>query len=160
MAFRSLNGALAAIALSFATLLAMPAWANLTILDPFARFGEGERNKAIRVLNNGTSAVQVKVSVINLRQQADGTFAEVTEPAPGERFADKMIRFSPSQFTLAPGAQQAIRLVVQMPADAVPGEYRTFLRVEEVGVGQSSSSGGIQVGLGFIHQLPIIVTRR
>ncbi len=152
---------IAAVFLAFGALLSPgAALANLTILDPIITFAEGERTKAIRIVNAGAAPLQVRVSVVNLRRMPDGTFAEVTDPQPGEKFADRMVRFSPSQFTLAPGAQQAIRLAVQMPADTAPGQYSTFLRVAEVGIGETGTSTGVQIGLGFMHQLPITITRR
>lgn len=155
-----------ALAVAFVALLTAflfysgPAAANLTILDPFVNFEPGQRNHTIRVANAGGSPIKVKVSLINLRRQADGTFAEAGEPLPGEQFADGMVRFSPSQFTLAPGAQQAIRVAAQLPADLGSGQYRTYLRLEEVGIGQTATTeGGIQIGVGFIHQLPITIIR-
>jgi hypothetical protein len=47
-------------------------------------------------------------------------------------FAESMIRYSPRQVTLAPGAAQTIRILLRKPAELAPGEYRSHLLFQAV----------------------------
>ena len=61
-----------------------------------------------------------------------GEFNAIDTPGPGDQFADAMLVYSPRQITLAPGAQQLVRVALRKPEDLVAGEYRSHLMFEKV----------------------------
>lgn len=90
-------------------------------------FDGNTRTAQIDVINSGTETMTYRISVIRRRMTDTGDFVPVTTPAADERFSDEMIRFSPRQVVLAPGASQAVRLQLRKPADLADGEYRSHL---------------------------------
>ncbi|MCH6591357.1 MAG: molecular chaperone [Proteobacteria bacterium] len=97
----------------------------------------------------------------------DGGFKEIDEPAPGEQFADRLIRYAPRQVVLAPGDSQAVRLLLRKPRGLEPGEYRSHLLLraipsQNIGKSVEEPSGddtGIRVRLIPIYgvTIPVIV---
>jgi hypothetical protein len=55
----------------------------------------------------------------------DGGFETITEPDPGQLFADKNIRFFPRSVTLGPNEAQTIKVQVIRSNEMAPGEYRS-----------------------------------
>ena len=85
------------------------------------------RTAQLSLLNKGSAAATYRISLINMRMTEDGGFKEIDEPAPGEQFADRLIRYAPRQVVLAPGDSQAVRLLLRKPRGLEPGEYRSHL---------------------------------
>ncbi len=102
-----------------------------------------------------------------MRMAEDGGFKDIDEPAPGEQFADRLIRYAPRQVVLAPGDSQAVRLLVRKPRGLEPGEYRSHLLLRAIpsqNIGKSveepsSDDTGISVVLIPIYgvTIPVIV---
>ena len=90
-------------------------------------------------MNRGSEPATFRVSFTRLRMKADGSFEEVAEPVPGERFADPLIRYSPRQVTLPPGQSQVVRLMLRKPRDLEDGEYRSHLLFQALPPATSSS---------------------
>lgn len=143
-----------AIAILGATLLSLSPVARATnILDPIVTFEGRARDAAVRVSNNGGARpVTYRVDLVDLRKDAKGQMVEGTV----DRSAVAFLRFSPRQFTLAPGETQAIRLSLRKPADLAPGEYRSYLRVTEL-PSDEQTTGPLHIEFLVRHQLPIIV---
>jgi hypothetical protein len=57
----------------------------------------------------------------------DGSFVEITEPDPGQNFADKNIRFFPRSVTLAPNEAQVVKMQLTKTNTLTPGEYRSHV---------------------------------
>lgn len=64
----------------------------------------------------------------------DGTFEKITEPDPGQLFADKNIRFFPRTVTLGPNEAQTVKVQIIKTNDLPAGEYRShiYLRANPV----------------------------
>jgi hypothetical protein len=60
-----------------------------------------------------------------MRMTEDGTFVTVTEPDPGQLFADKYIRFFPRSVTLGPNESQVVKVQMTRPSQMEPLEYRS-----------------------------------
>lgn len=94
---------------------------------------EGEsRTAAVSILNTGPQTTTYRIHFVQRRMREDGAFEAITEPAPGERFADRMVRFAPRQVVLPPGRQQTVRLLLEKPPNLEPGEYRSHLLFQAV----------------------------
>lgn len=94
-------------------------------------FDDRTRSAQVTLVNAGDTTGTLRLSLINQRMTESGELQQVDQARPGELFADKLIRFSPRQVTLAPGQSQVVRLAVRKPAELAPGEYRSHLLFAE-----------------------------
>jgi P pilus assembly chaperone PapD len=90
-------------------------------------FEGNQRAAQVELLNNGTESATYRISLVNRRMSETGAFSDINTPLPGEQFADDLLRYSPRQVTLAPGASQTVRVMVRKPAGLAVGEYRSHL---------------------------------
>jgi P pilus assembly chaperone PapD len=90
-------------------------------------FAGNQRAAQLELINNGTESATYRISLVNRRMSETGAFSGIDAPLPGEQFAEDMLRYSPRQVTLAPGAGQAVRIMVRKPADLATGEYRSHM---------------------------------
>ena len=127
---------------------------------------EGRTRSAELVLSNtGSASATYRISLVNMRMTESGSVTQITEPDEGQQFADKLLRYSPRQITLAPGSTQAVRVLLRKPKDLAEGEYRShifFRGVPDEGgqsVNQVETTNGIQIRLIPVYgiTLPIIV---
>jgi hypothetical protein len=93
---------------------------------------KNQRASQLELINNGKETVTYRIGLVNYRMSETGEIATVDNPASDEQFADKMLRFSPRQVTLEPGASQTIRIMVRKPAGLPAGEYRSHLKIERL----------------------------
>jgi len=92
----------------------------------------GTRSAELTLINTGSAPATYRVSLARMRMAVDGAIAEVTDVLPGEAFADSLLRFSPRQVELEPGATQTVRIQVLRPAVLADGEYRSHLVFREL----------------------------
>lgn len=90
-------------------------------------FEGNQRAAQVQLVNNGTEIATYRISLVNRRMNETGSFSDIDTPLPGEQFADDLLRYSPRQVTLAPGASQTARVMVRKPADLAVGEHRSHL---------------------------------
>lgn len=88
---------------------------------------QNERAAQLEIINNSSDTATYRISLVNRRMNDTGAILEATEPQPGELFADALLRYSPRQVTLQPGAGQTVRLMVRKPGNLADGEYRSHL---------------------------------
>jgi hypothetical protein len=94
----------------------------------------------IGVRNPGTEAATYEMGVSHIQGQA-------------ERWApDSWFSFSPSRFTLQPGATQPVRVTLDIPTDAGPDDYAVLLQARIAPAGE-----GAQVGAAAAAQLSFTV---
>ncbi len=125
-------------------------------------FDGGQRSAQLSIVNRGVTAASFQVALVERRMSATGEFETVTELLSGERSATPLVRFSPHQFTVAPGGEQIIRVQVRKPPELEPGEYRSHLLLKRApdGAPQQRGSGeGISIQLHALigASIPIIV---
>lgn len=114
----------------FALLVLLPSshvLAQLMLYPTRIVFEGNQRSAQLELINNGTESATYRVSLVNRRMGETGGFSDVDEPLPGEQFAGDLLRYSPRQVTLAPGAGQTVRIMVRKPANLAAGEYRSHL---------------------------------
>lgn len=97
------------------------------------------RSEQLALVNKGSESATYRITLVNMRMNVDGSVTEISEPAEGEAFADRLVRYSPRQVTLAPGASQAVRLIARKPKDLAPGEYRSHMMFRSVPQVQTQS---------------------
>lgn len=128
-------------------------------------FEGNARTAQIDLINSGTEPMTYRISVVNRRMTEAGEFVPADTPAAAERFADRMIRFSPRQVVLQPGVAQAVRLQLRKPADITDGEYRTHLLFQALPPANAATpeskapEQGLDIRLAAIYSvsIPVIV---
>jgi len=124
------------------------------------------RTAQLTLVNKGSASATYRISVINMRMDEMGTVHEISEPEPDQKTAEKLIRYSPRQIVLKPGAAQAIRVLLKKPKNLEEGEYRSHMLFRAVpkDAGQSveaaaAPANGIQIKLIPIYgiTIPVIV---
>lgn len=145
-----------------------PAWADLMLNPTRIVFDKNQRAAQLDLINNGQETATYRISLVNRRMDETGGFTAIDSPLPGEQFADSMLRYSPRQVVLAPGAGQAVRILLRKPADLAAGEYRSHLMFERIpeakGAANIETQGktgvgeiGIQLTAMIGASIPVIV---
>ena len=98
---------------------------NLLITPKRIMFEGSGRSMDINLANTGTDSATYAISVVQIRMTDDGGFETITEPDPGQRFADRYIRFFPRTVTLAPGEAQLVKVQLTRRSELTDGEYRS-----------------------------------
>lgn len=111
------------------TMLVIPqisfAQGNLLITPRRIVFDGNRRVMDITLANTGVDTATYNISLIQYRMNEDGSFTEITEPDPGQRFAGDNLRFFPRKVTLAPNEAQMVKMQVTNINKLEPGEYRS-----------------------------------
>jgi hypothetical protein len=81
----------------------------------------------LNLANTGRDTARYNISFIQYRMTEEGAFEEITEPDPGQFFADRHLRFFPRSVTLAPNEAQTVRMQVIGRERLDPGEYRSHV---------------------------------
>ena len=100
---------------------------NLLITPRRVVFDGTKRVQELNLANTGQDTAKYNVSIIQYRMKEDGSFEEITQPDPGQNFADKNIRFFPRTVTLGPNEAQVVKMQVTNTDKLVPGEYRSHV---------------------------------
>ncbi|MBK7213754.1 MAG: molecular chaperone [Bacteroidales bacterium] len=158
-----------AIALAFlftVSLLKVSAQGNLLITPRRIVFEGNMKTAELNLANTGKDTARYNVSIVQYRMKEDGSFEEITEPDPGQNFADKYIRFFPRSVTLAPNEAQVVKMQLTKTNMLTPGEYRSHVYFRAVpkerALGEeepASDSTGISVRLVPIFgiTIPVII---
>lgn len=135
--------------LSAAALLGAAAFASgpgrtgdTLLVDPKRVVLEGEEAAGqLTLRNTGTDPTTYRLSLVRMRMGERGEMSLVDEPREGELFADGLVRFSPVEVRLLPGAGQTVRLKARKVRELAAGEYRAHLLFRPVA--EAASRGGV-----------------
>jgi hypothetical protein len=110
-------------------LLPLVSWGQGDLLVTPRRvvFEGNKQREEIILANMGQDTAAYSISFLQYRMTDDGAFEEITEPQPGELFADRYLRFFPRSVTLAPDESQVLRMQVRRLPNMAEGEYRSHL---------------------------------
>lgn len=111
----------------------------LIIISSFCASGQGDllitprrvvfeglkRSMDLNLANTGTDTATYSISLVQIRMTEAGNFETITEPDPGQLFADKNIRFFPRTVTLGPNEAQVVKVQLIRQNQLAPGEYRS-----------------------------------
>lgn len=100
---------------------------NLLVTPRRVVFDGSSRVMELNLANTGRDTARYNISFIQYRMTEEGAFEEITEPDPGQFFADNHLRFFPRSVTLAPNEAQTVRMQVIGRERLDPGEYRSHV---------------------------------
>lgn len=98
---------------------------NLLITPRRLVFDGSSRSIDLNLANTGQDSASYSISIMQIRMTEDGQFETITEPDPGQKFADKFIRYFPRSVKLAPGEAQVVKVQVTRRSELEQGEYRS-----------------------------------
>jgi hypothetical protein len=124
----------------FLLLAAPPALADLMLAPTRIVLEKNQRSAQLDLINNGQETATYRINLVNRRMSETGEFSAIDSPRPGEQFADALLRYSPRQVVLAPGAGQTVRISLRKPANLPAGEYRSHLQFDRIADAKGSSS--------------------
>lgn len=139
---------------------------NLLITPRRVVFDGTRRVMELNLANTGQDSAKYNVSLIQYRMNEDGSFTEITEPDPGQKFADKNVRFFPRTVTLGPSEGQVVKMQVTNLDKLEPGEYRSHVYFrsvpKQVALGEEnakadSSTVSVQLIPIFGITIPVII---
>jgi len=139
---------------------------NLLITPRRVVFEGNKRSEELNLANTGKDTAKYNVSIVEYRMNEDGTFQEITEPDPGQNFADKFLRFFPRTVVLAPNEAQVVKVQIIKANELQPGEYRSHVyfravpNVKPLGEGETpkdSSSISVRLVPIFGITIPVII---
>lgn len=129
-------------------------------------FEGNKQREEITLANTGQDSAFYSISFLQYHMTEDGSFEEITEPWPGQLFADSFLRYFPRSVQLAPGESQVERMQVRRLPGMAEGEYRShlyFRAVPEVKpLGEEklltdSTSIGVRLTPIFGISIPVII---
>lgn len=137
---------------------ALPARSQL-LLSPTRVVFEGTmRSAQIDIVNTTSQRAVYRLSLVNRRMTERGENVAADPPLPDERFLGEMVRFSPRQLVLEPGASQVVRLSLRRPEGLQPGEYRSHLHIERVADASDATSVEAAAGTATAQGMQIRLT--
>ena len=98
---------------------------NLLITPRRAVFEGTKRSLDINLANSGQDTATYAISIVQIRMRDDGGFETITQPDPGQLFADNYIRYFPRSVTLGPNEAQVVKVQLIRTNELAPGEYRS-----------------------------------
>lgn len=107
--------------------LDLNAQGNLLITPRRVVFEGSKRSMDLNLANTGEDTATYAISIVQIRMKDDGGFETITEPDPGQRFADSYIRFFPRSVTLGPKEAQVVKVQLTKTNELISGEYRSHI---------------------------------
>jgi P pilus assembly chaperone PapD len=98
---------------------------NLLITPRRVVFEGNKRSFDLNLANTGKDTATYAISLVQIKMTDEGSFIQITEPEPGQNFADKYIRFFPRSVTLGPNEAQVVKIQLLKSGNLEPGEYRS-----------------------------------
>jgi hypothetical protein len=139
---------------------------NLLITPRRIVFDGSKRSIDLNLANTGQDTATYAISLVEIRMKEDGGFEIITDPDPGQRFADKYIRFFPRSVTLGPNEAQVVKVQVTRSNDLTDGEYRSHFYFRSVPKGrplgekdaaQDTTSISVRLTPIFGITIPVII---
>ncbi len=100
---------------------------DLLITPKRVVFEGSRRSMDLNLANIGQDTATYSISILQIRMKENGGFETITEPDPGQRFADRHIRYFPRTVTLGPKESQVVKLQVIRQGELTEGEYRSHI---------------------------------
>lgn len=117
-------------------------------------FEGNKQSQELTLANTGNDTAKYNVSFVQYRMTETGAFEQITDPDPGQLFADKYLRVFPRSVTLAPNESQVVRMQFRKMPDMHAGEYRSHLYFravpDEKPLGDEATADTAAIGIRLI----------
>jgi len=117
-------------------------------------FEGSKQSQELTLANTGNDTARYNVSFVQYRMTETGAFEQITDPDPGQLFADKFLRVFPRSVTLAPNESQVVRMQFRKTPDMKAGEYRSHLYFRAVPtekpLGEEAAADTASIGIRLI----------
>ncbi len=139
---------------------------DLQIFPKRVVFDGTKRAQDLSLANSGKDTARYIISIVQIRMKEDGSFETITQPDPGQNFADKNIRFFPRTVVLGPNEAQTVKVQLLKYNELSSGEYRShiYLRAEpekkplgEEKASKDSTSISVKIVPVFGISIPVII---
>lgn len=138
---------------------------DLMIFPKRIEFTGAKKSQDLNLANSGKDTARYVISVIQIRMKEDGSFENITDPDPGQNFADKYFRIFPRNVVLAPNEAQTVKIQAINMGQMQPGEYRSHLYLrsekEKTPLGEkepvADSSISVKIEAVFGISIPVII---
>ena len=104
------------------------AFATIDIVPQKIVMEARDRGGDFTILNLYNQAATFRVELLNYEQNENGVYKKLNAPLNKNFDPNKIVRFSPRQFSLPPGGRQKIRLSLKKPSNLPEGEYRFHVK--------------------------------
>jgi P pilus assembly chaperone PapD len=118
---------LSLLALFIVISVEITAQGNLLITPRRVVFEGSKRSIDLNLANIGQDTATYAISLIQIRMNDDGGFETITEPDPGQKFADRFIRYFPRTVKLGPKEAQVVKVQLTRSGELQEGEYRSHI---------------------------------
>lgn len=126
-------------------------------------FDKKTRYSTVIISNPSNEKGYYRVTLLNKTMNKDGKIIDSKTPAPGELFADQIIRYSPKSFELEANQAQIIRIKPRGIGQLEDGEYRTHMKVELLPksnlVKKATENVEIKVLVNYGITMPLIIRK-
>ncbi len=95
-------------------------------------FEGAKRSMDLNLANTGQDTAVFAISLIQIKMKDDGGFETIAEPDPGQRFADRFLRFFPRTVALGPNEAQTVKIQLTRANELTEGEYRSHFYFRSV----------------------------
>lgn len=147
--------------LILAILAPISSQARLDIVPQKVVIEPRERGGEFTILNLFNQKGNFRIELLNYRQDENGVYQELKGPLDPDFDPEKIVRFSPRQFSLEPGGRQKVRLSLRKPANLPEGEYRFHIKAtrfaDEDNSNTNSDKPAVKVSLNVGVAIPVIV---
>ena len=123
---------LSIIALTFLIPFNTIAQGNLLVTPRRVVFDGSKRTITLNLANIGNDTATYSISLVQIRMTEAGAFETITEPDPGQKFANKNLRYFPRSVTLPPNEAQVVKVQLIKASQLSPGEYRSHFYFRSV----------------------------
>ena len=139
---------------------------DLMIFPKRIVFDGSKRTQELNLANSGKDTARYLLTLVQIRMKEDGSFETITEPDPGQNFADKYLRIFPRNVVLPPNEAQTVKVQLTNSGEIQPGEYRSHLYIraeaEKMPLGEEEapsdpSSISVKLVAVFGISIPVII---
>jgi len=136
-----------------------PATAMIDIVPQKIVMEARDRNADFTILNLYNKTGTFRVELLSYRQDENGIYQKLESPLNSDFDPNNIVRFSPRQFTLEPGAKQKVRLLIRKPGNLPDGEYRFHVKTSRFASDEErkENQGSVSIVMNTGIVIPVVV---
>lgn len=115
------------------------------------RKNQSKLNQSLTLYNYGSKPKSISLNLVDMNEQG-------TPIAPSESTLKPWTLINPTEFTIAPGGYQTVRMSIRLPMDFAMGKHRAMLSIEQKvakPLTYDADGKGVTLEIGSRYGLPI-----